>query len=143
MTANHEVEVVTMLKMTLLRVALILDAAILLLLGASMIFMPGAMTEVFQMGAVPASTHYVIGLFGCALATLSWGYCVAAIDPVRHVAWIQLGILRGTVEVVVGLSYVLRGAVTWVQAGFGLGAATVVVVVYCLLYPRRPTKGAN
>jgi hypothetical protein len=64
------------------------------------------------------------------------GYGMAAADPRRHVAWVQVGIARGVLECVVGAVYLARGIVTFQQAGFGIAIAAFVAVAYVALYPR-------
>src|SRR2546426_225204 len=65
-------------------------------------------------------------------------HAVAAMDPIRHVVWVQVGIARGALECVLGAIYLARGIVTWQQAGFGIMIAALVTVAYIVLYPRRP-----
>jgi hypothetical protein len=119
-----------------LRSVLILDAAVLFVLGALLIFAPHQVVLAFHFGDLPAGVNYLISLWGCALATLAVGYCVAATDPLRHVVWVQVGIARGVLECLLGAVYVARGIVTFPQAAFGIIAAVVITVAYIVLYPR-------
>ncbi|HTE19066.1 MAG TPA: hypothetical protein VK689_11885, partial [Armatimonadota bacterium] len=106
--------------MRVLRFLLALDSAVLILLGFLLIVAPHLAATAFRFGDLPPGVHYLVGLWGCALLTLGGGYLVAATDPVRHVAWIQVGIARGALECLLGLFYVARGIVTFQQAGFGI-----------------------
>jgi hypothetical protein len=125
------------MKLTLLRYLLMLDAAILLLLGALLIFAPERVEAVFRFDGLPAAVSYLIGLWGCVFATLGFGYVLAATHPLRHVAWVQVGIARGSLEFVLGLVYLARGVVVWQQALFGIVAAGLITVAYVVLYPDR------
>ena len=79
---------------------------------------------------------YILGLWGCTLATLGAGYVVAASDPLRHLAWVQMGIARGALECVLGLIFLARGIVTIQQAGLGIALAALITVAYLIAYPR-------
>jgi hypothetical protein len=119
---------------------LALDAAVLLVLGAWLIIAPGATAQAFRFTDLPVSAHYLLGLWGCALATLSIGYLAAAQDPLRHVVWVQVGIARGALEFVLGIVYVALGVVTLPMALFGIIVAGFIAVAYAVLYPRpQPT----
>lgn len=124
------------MKLTLLRYLLIVDAAVLLLLGALLIFAPRHIEMAFHFTDLPIAVSYLIGLWGCVFATLGIGYLLAATNPVRHVAWIQVGIARGGLECLLGLVYLARGVVTWQQAAFGIITAALLSVSYIALYPR-------
>jgi len=124
------------MKMRILRFIIVLDAAVLLLLGGLLILAPQHVARAFHFENLPAGVNYLMGLWGCALATLAVGYCVAATDPLRHVVWVQVGIARGALECLLGAVYVAHGVVTFPQAAVGLIAAAVITVAYLLLYPR-------
>ncbi len=126
-----------------LRILLVLDSAVLFLLGAVCIFAPRQVELAFGFKDLPVGVHYIVGLLGCVFATLSIGYCVAATDPQRHVAWVQVGIARGALEAVLGIVYVAMGTVTFQQAGFGIIVAGLMAAAYCALYPRAGRMNAE
>jgi hypothetical protein len=64
------------------------------------------------------------------------GYTVAALDPIRHIVWVQVGIARGALECLLGLVYLARGLVTFSQAGLGIVLAACISLAYVALYPR-------
>lgn len=125
------------MKLTLLRYLLILDAAVLFLLGALLIFAPAKVQLAFHFQNLPDAVNYMIGLWGCVFATLGWGYVIAATNPLEHRGWIQVGIARGVFECVLGLVYLSRGTVTFQQAGFGIIIAGLMAFAYLVLYPRK------
>src|SRR6516225_7583433 len=127
------------MKLTLLRYLLMLDAAVLFLLGALLIFAPRQVEVVFGFKDLPAAVSYLIGLWGCVFVTLGIGYIVAATDPLRHVVWVQVGIARGALEFLLGLVYLARGVVTWQQAAFGIITAALITAGYLALYPYGAT----
>lgn len=122
-------------RMQLLQLLLGLDAAVLCLLGASLILAPKQVELVFKFKDLPAGVSYVIGMWGCVLVTMAIGYAVAAANPIRHVIWVQVGIARGAFECVLGAIYLARGVVTWQQVGFGIIVAAVITIAYIVLYP--------
>lgn len=120
-----------------LRILLVLDSAVLFLLGFAFIFAPSQVALAFQFEDLPEGVNYIIGLLGCVFATMAIGYLVAATNPIRHAVWVQVGIARGALECLFGLVCVMRGVVTFSQAGFGIIVAGLVAVAYAILYPRE------
>lgn len=131
------------MKLILLRNFLLLDAAMLFLLGALLIFLPVPVEHAFHFTDLPTGVSYIIGLWGCALATMGYGYVVAAGHPVRHVVWVQIGILRGAAECVLGAVFLARGIVSFQQVGIGIIVAAVISVGYIVLYPRKPRLASS
>jgi hypothetical protein len=125
------------MKLTLLRYLLMLDAAVLFILGLLLILTPGRVAIAFHFNDLPAAVSYLIGLWGCVFLTLGAGYVIAATDPLRHIAWIQIAIARGALECLLGLFYVAHGIVTWQQSAFGILMAAFMSLAYLVLYPRR------
>src|SRR5262245_53192256 len=123
--------------MLLLRLLLVLDAAVLLALGAAFILAPGQVLTAFHFQDLPQGVSYIVGLWGCVLLTMAFGYAVAATNPIRHLVWVQVGIARGVLECVLGLVYVFRGVVTWPQSMFGIAVAALMSIAYLALYPRK------
>ena len=126
------------MKLSPLRVLLALDAAVLFLLGALLILAPRRVEFAFQFKDLPDGVSYILGLWGCVLATMAIGYAVAATDPIRHVVWVQVGIARGMLECILGVFYVAWGVVSWQQAGFGIIVAGLITIAYMVFYPRKP-----
>ena len=126
------------MKQILLRNFLLLDAAVLFLMGTMLVLLPEQVERTFSFTDLPAGVHYIIGLWGCSLAALSIGYVTAAKNPVRHIIWVQVGIARGAAEVFWGLFCVARHIVTFRQAAFGIIVAGLMSLAYLILYPRKP-----
>jgi hypothetical protein len=126
------------MKLRLLRLLLLADAAILFVLGALFIGAPGKVELAFNFQDLPDAVGYLIGLWGCVLATMAIGYAVAASNPLKHRVWVQVGIARGALECALGLVYLARGIVTFPQAGFGIIVAGLMALAYLVLYPRKP-----
>jgi hypothetical protein len=126
------------MRLSLLRNLLLLDAAVLLVLGLLLIIAPKQVEVAFHFKELPPGVNYIIGVLGCVFATMAAGYFVAASNPIRHAIWIQIGIARGALECLLGLVYVARGVVTFSQAGLGIVVAAFIAAAYIALYPRPP-----
>ncbi len=131
------------MKLTLLRYLLMLDAAILFLLGALLICIPRQVELAFGFKDLPLAVSYLIGLWGCVFATMGFGYVIAATHPLRHLVWVQVGIARGALECLLGFVYLARGVVTWQQAAFGIIAAALITIAYLVLYPRTSSQAGR
>ena len=101
------------MKITPLRILLVMDAVVLFSLGLFLVLEPKQVELAFHFTDLPGGVSYIIGLWGCVLATMAIGYAVAAMDPIRHLVWVQVGIARGALECILGAIYLARGVVTW------------------------------
>lgn len=129
---------VSVMRFPALRALLLADAVALMLLGLALLFRPQAVANALDFRNLPASADYLIGIMGTLFLTTGLGYLAALRDPLRHLIWIQLGIARGALEVLLGLIYLQLGAVSWRQSGLGLIAAAAIVVGYIIFYPHPP-----
>jgi hypothetical protein len=125
------------MKLSLLRKLMLLDAAVLLLLGLVLICLPARVETAFGFTNLPPGVTYVLALWGSALATLGLGYAIAANEPTGHLLWVLMGISRGLLECLVGMVLLARGIVDWRQAGVGIILAGLLSVAYIALCPRR------
>ncbi|MCX6926624.1 MAG: hypothetical protein NT154_25960 [Verrucomicrobia bacterium] len=126
------------MRLFLLRGLLLLDAAVLFLLGGLLIFTPTQVEKAFHFQDLPPAVAYLIGMWGCLMATMGFGYLVAATHPLRYRVWINIGIIRGALEFVLGVFYLARGIITFQQAGLGTLVAGLLAMAYVGLYPRLP-----
>lgn len=115
---------------------MMMDATVLVFFGLAFIIAPGQVTRAFSFTQVAPALFFLIGLWGCALATLGVGYGIAAVDPVKHRLWVCVGIARGVSEAIFGLCCLQRGLVTWKQSGLGILLAAFMAIAYLALYPR-------
>ena len=79
----------------------------------------------------------MVSLLGAVFLSLAFGYGVAATNPLRHVVWVQMGIVRGGLELALGAVCLHRGLVTWEQTRFSIAVAGLLVLAYVVFYPRR------
>lgn len=126
------------MKLFLLRGLLLVDSTILFLLGGLLVFAPVRVEQAFHFQDLPAAVAYLIGMWGCLMATMGFGYLVAATHPIRYRVWINIGVIRGAVECALGIVYLARGIITFQQAGLGTLVAGLLALAYIVLYPRMP-----
>ena len=127
------------MKLRVTGILLALDAAVLFLLGTLLLVLPRHVLFAFGFADLPIGVTYIVALFGCALLTMALGYWKASADPVRHLVWAQVGIARGALECAVGIVYLLRGIVSFRQAGVGIILAGLFAAAYLIYYPRSET----
>ena len=127
------------MKLRVTGILLALDAAVLFLLGTLLLVLPRHVLFAFGFADLPIGVTYIVALFGCALLTMALGYWKASADPVRHLVWAQVGIARGALECAVGIVYLLRGIVSFRQAGVGIILAGLFAAAYLIFYPRSET----
>lgn len=124
------------MKLRVTGILLALDAAVLFLLGTLLLVLPQHVLFAFGFVDLPLGVTYIIALWGCVLLTMAIGYWKASADPVRHLVWAQVGIARGALECAVGIVYLLRGIVSFRQAGVGIILAGLFAAAYLIFYPR-------
>jgi hypothetical protein len=128
-------------RMRALRVLLMMDATVLLFLGAAMILAPQHIETAFHFEALPPGVSFILALWGAALFALGIGSIVAATDPARYALWVVVGIARGGLEALAGGWCLARGFVTWPQSGFGILLAALLAAGFAVLYPRPNPEG--
>jgi hypothetical protein len=126
-------------KLRVTGILLALDAAVLFLLGTLLSVLPQYVLLAFGFGDLSIGVTYIVALWGCALLTMALGYWKASADPGRHLVWAQVGIARGALQAGVGIIYLLRGIVTFRQAGLGIILAGLFALAYLIFYPRAET----
>ena len=124
-------------RMRALRMLMMADGTVLVILGALFILMPRHVEVAFHFNNLPVGVDYLIGLWGCALTTLGFGYGIVAMDPRRHIVWVQIGIARGLLEVAFGGFCIARGVIHFQQGSFGMIVAGFIAIAYLVLYPRK------
>ena len=131
------------MKLILLRGLLVADAGVLFLLGGLLVFAPVQVERAFHFQDLPPAVAYLLGMWGCLMATMGFGYLVAATHPLRYRVWINIGIIRGVLECLVSIVYLARDIVTLQQAGLGALVAALMATAYVVLYPRPPRPIAS
>lgn len=126
------------MKFTLLRYLLFLDAIVLAMLGLLLIVAPQRIATFFHFADLPLSVSYLLGLWGCVMLSLGAAYAIVSRDPIRHRLWIDIAIIRALLETAFGFVAMARGVVNFSQAGFGAILAAALALAYLAFYPRPP-----
>jgi len=129
-------------RLRVLRILLGVDAAVLLAMGGLFMVIPAKVGLAFGFHDLAPAAFYLIGLWGCALISLGTGYVFAMTDPMRNLAWVAAGIVRGLLECIFGFLVLGQHLVSWNQAAFGTIVSGAIALGYILLYPRQELKTA-
>jgi hypothetical protein len=121
---------------------LALDAAVLFLLGSLFTVFPGYVLFAFGFPDLPPGVAFIVAIWGCFFISMAIGYWKAADDPVCNLGWVQVGIARGVLECGVGVVYMVRGLVSFRQAGMGVILAGLFAIAYLIFYPRAKADPA-
>jgi len=125
-----------------LKVAMIIWAAVAILVGLAYIFIPRQLGEMGGFEKGPAWVAYILALLGvCFVATGAFVIVAAVRDPLKHIKWVQFAIVVTILIVVVAVSSIMRGLVTFSQEGPLLIVNAVFAVVFLALYPWRAKPG--
>lgn len=130
------------MKLRALRILLAVDSAVLFLLGVSFLVVPQYVEFVFGYIDLPLAVTYIVALWGCILLAAAIGYWKASADPIHHIVWVQVGIARGVLECGLGIIYLLRGIVTFRQAGAATIAGALFAIAYLIRYPRSSSSAS-
>jgi hypothetical protein len=60
---------------------------------------------------------------------------IAARDPLKHILWLQLAMVWSFLDLLATLYILLRGVVTFSQAGFVVIINVILLVAFLALYP--------
>jgi len=120
-------------RLPLLRAILAITGLIQLGMGLTEILAPGALPSFFG-GGPGRDLGYLPALGGARYLAMAWGMALAARDPWRHRAWIQVMIFVQAVDWAAGAYYWASEAIDW---GPAVALPLLWVVLLVLLYPRQ------
>jgi hypothetical protein len=130
--------------MRALRMLMMADGTVLVILGALFILLPRHVEVAFHFDNLAGRVWTISLAFGAAhLRTLGFGYGIVAMDPRRHIVWVQIGIARGLLEVAFGGFCIARGVIHFQQGSFGMiVAASSPSRIWCSIRERSGLMGA-
>ncbi len=124
----------------LLKVIMLADFAVLLILGALLIFAAEPMFRAFHLdfgdGRALGAARYIVGMWGALMATMGLGYYFAAQNVNQSRSWVLAGLARAVIEVIVSIMALAQGLVSFKTAGMGMFLALWFAIAYLVLYPR-------
>ena len=125
-----------------LKVVMIVFGVVEILLGLMLVTMPEQMAS--SAGADAASgllLYYIVSLGICLLA-LGVFIIIAAKDPLKHINWVKYAIVVCLLGALAGLYAVIRGYVTFGEAGMQIIMDAIFGIVFLALYPYRAAKSS-
>jgi uncharacterized protein YjeT (DUF2065 family) len=123
-----------------LKVVMIIWAAVAIFMGLVYIFFPDQLNEMGDYVGSNLAT-YVLALLGVCYIAAGTFVILAALDPLKHIRWVQFAIAMAFLTVAVAGSSIGRGLVTFSQEGIPLIFNAVFVIALLALYPYQKVKG--
>ena len=120
-----------------LRVVMIIWAAIAILLGLVYIFMPTQFADMVGFEHGPISTLYLLGMLGVTFIAIGTFLIIAARDPLKNILWVKFAIAWAILAVAIEAYSIGRGFVSFAQVGTGLIIDAIFAVALLALYPWR------
>ena len=120
-----------------LKIAMIVYAAIGILLGLGLVFIPGKLLSASGLENVPSYVLWFELIIGIATIVPSFFYILAAQDPLKHIMWVQFAIVWSFFDLIANLYFVFRGIITFNMAGFVIIIDIIFMVALLILYPWR------
>jgi len=125
-----------------LKVVMIVFGVVEILLGLMLVAMPEQTASPAGAGAGSGFLLYYIVSLGVCLIVPSIFIIIAAQDPLKHINWVKFAIVFCLLGSLAGLYAVIRGYVTFGEAGMQIIMDAVFGVVFLALYPYRAAKGS-
>ncbi len=120
-----------------LKVAMIVYAAIGLLLGLGLVFIPGKLLSASGLENVPGYVLWFEAIIGIATIVPSFFYILAARDLLKHIMWVQFAIVWSFFDLIANLYFVIRDIITFKMAGFVILIDIIFLAALLILYPWR------
>jgi len=120
-----------------LKVALIIWAAAEILQGLVVIVAPEQGGSMLGFVKSPAYVNNFLALLGLHMIVGGVFLIIAARDPKRNILWVKYAIALVILMVAGNLYSIMRGFVTFNQAGMGLIMDSLFAVILLALYPWR------
>jgi hypothetical protein len=125
-----------------LKVVMIIGAAIWILLGLALVFVPGQLGAMMGFAKGPEWSPYLHAWLGVFYLVGGAFIMVAAVrDPLKHIMWVQFGIAVTILTLAVEVYSLMRGFVTFEQIVMEIIINAIFFVALMALYPWRVKSG--
>jgi hypothetical protein len=118
-----------------LKVVMIVWSVIAILFGLGFVFAPGQLCSMFGFENPAPYVPYFLALLGIAYIVVGFFVIVAVRNPLKHIMWVQLAIAWSILDAVSALSYMIKGNVSFSQAGMVPILNGVLTVAFLIFYP--------
>jgi hypothetical protein len=126
-----------------LRVVMIAWAVVGILFGLGFILVPEQMVASVGFQSGPPYVPYFLGLLGMAYVVSGVFVIMAARDPLKDVRWVKLALAWTLLDIVAVLYHIIRGNVTFGQAGFVLFIDGIFTILFLVFYPWRAAQNTD
>jgi hypothetical protein len=120
-----------------LSAAMIVWAVVGILFGLGFILAPEQMIASVGFQNSPAYFSYFLGLLGMAYVVSGIFVMMAARDPLKDIRWVKLALAWSILDVVIIVYHIVRGNVTFNQAGFVIIIDVISAIAFLVFYPWR------
>ena len=125
-----------------LKVLMVVWAVVGILFGLGFVFASEQLCSMFGFEKPSAYVPYFLALLGVAYIVAGVFVIIASRDPLKHIMWIQLAIVWSLLDALAALYFIVRGNVTFSQAGMVPIMDVIFFVAFLVLYPWGKTQAA-
>lgn len=118
-----------------LKVVMIVWSVIVILFGLGFVFAPGQICSTLGFENPAPYVPYFLALLGIGYIVVGFFVIVAVRNPLKHIMWVQMAIAWTILDAVVALSYMIKGNVSFSQAGMVPILNGVLAVAFLIFYP--------
>jgi energy-converting hydrogenase Eha subunit C len=120
-----------------LKVAMIVWAVVGILFGLGFVLSPEQLCSMFGFENAPTYVPYFLALLGIAYILAGVFVIIASRNPLKHIMWVQLAIVWSLLDAIAAIYFIVRGNVTFSQAGMVPIMDVIFVIAFLALYPWR------
>ena len=120
-----------------LKVVMIIWSMIVILFGLGFLFAPGKFCSMSGFENPAPYVPFFLALLGMGYIVVGFFVIVAARNPLKHIMWVQMAIVWTPLDAVVALFYIVKGNVSFSQAGAAPILHGILTVALLIFYPWR------
>jgi hypothetical protein len=123
-----------------LRITLAIIGVVQVFFGLPFVVAPGLYSVVLHLSSAPAWTTWFFVMNGARFLAMGYGMFLAARDPIKHIAWIQVMIGIQALDWLGTMYCLATGAISLAQATDAPFLPVVFIGALLLWYPRGSQK---
>ncbi len=120
-----------------LKISMLAWAVIGFLYALGFILFPNQLLALFGVSPVPSYVLFFLVLLGNAYILAGIFVILAARDPLKHILWVQLAMAWAVLDLIASLVFIIRGNLTFLQAGNAVVVDMIMLVAFLIFYPWR------
>ncbi|HEX8873661.1 MAG TPA: hypothetical protein VF780_03460 [Nitrosospira sp.] len=126
-----------------LKISMIAWAVIGFLYALVFILFPNQLLGMFGVSPVPNYVQFFMVLLGNAYILSGIFVILAARDPLKHILWVQLAMAWAVLDLVASLVFIIRGNLTFLQAGNAVIVDIIILAAFLIFYPWRKSHSSD